>query len=472
MNGTVQISKQVPVIAEVDVLVAGAGIAGCCAAVTAARSGARTMLVDRFGILGGNMGPGMMSGGVVHLALDYPQAMMGGLKGIPGEFLNRCEGYADGQVGHQHLRDSQVASYVWLRMMEENRVRLLLNTYVADPTMSDDRITGVLVENKSGTQAIRAKVVIDATADADVATRAGAPIDEGEGYVHPGMHFTVAGVDTERFMAWLQGPHHIDPQDLAWAEGVFTRNFGGPVPRLNPLIPFYKKAWEVGEYWIIKRIEDMASVSLDHGIPHSPNEYFGPQDGLVSTQVGLRGKAIRSGDQAMMTALEAGSRLYIFETAQFLRRYVPGFGRSYLLVVSPYFHTRGGRGIISEYATTMEDMTSGRRFDDVIFVHYPSRREAVVEEGTDFPYRQLLPQKVDGLLCAGLSAVLQPPSMRNRWKCLTMGQAAGLAAAMAARDDLTPRSIDVRELQRTLVQRYGSYLGDVDRLRQLAIDGQ
>ncbi|NPV07065.1 MAG: FAD-dependent oxidoreductase [Anaerolineae bacterium] len=469
MEGTVEVTKRVPVVAEVDVLVAGAGIAGCCAAVAAARNGARTMLVDRFGILGGNVGPGMMSGGVVHLALGYPQAMMGGLKGIPGEFLNRCEGYADGQMGHQHLRDSQVASYVWLRMMEENRVRLLLNTYVADPIMEGNRVVGVMVENKSGSQAILAGVVIDATADADVAMRAGAPVDEGENYVHPGMHFTVAGVDTGRFMGWLRGEHRIDPQDLAWAEEIFTRHFGSPVPRLNPLIPFYKRAWELGEYWIIKDIDGIASVSLDHGIPHSPNEYFGPRDGLVSTQVGLRGKGIRSGDQAMMSRLEAGSRLYIFETAQFLRRYVPGFEQSYLLVVSPYFHTRGGRGIVAEHATTMEDMAVGRRFDDVIFVHYPDQRQPRVEGGADFPYRQLLPQKVEGLLCAGLSAILQPPSMRNRWKCLMMGQAAGLAAAMAARDGVTPRDIDIKELQRTLVHRYQAYLGDGERLRELGV---
>lgn len=455
--------------ADVDVLVAGAGIAGCCAAVAAARDGARTMLVDRFGILGGNMGPGMMSGGVVHLALGYPQAMMGGLKGIPGEFLNRCEGYADGQVGHQHLRDSQVASYIWLKMMEENRVRLLLNTYVCDPLMEGDRVAGVVVESKSGTQAIRAKVVIDATADADVAARAGAPVSEGEDYAHPGMHFTIAGVDLDRFMTWLNGEHHIDPDDLAWAERIFTRHFGSPVPRLNPLIPYYKKAWEIGEYWIIKDIDGIASVSLDHGIPHSPNEYFGPQDGLVSTQIGLRGKGIRSGNQALMTRLEAGSRQYIFETAQFLRRYIPGFDRSYLLVVSPYFHTRGGRGIISEYATTVEDTQAGRRFDDAIFVHYPEHRLARVEEGVDFPYRQLLPQKVEGLLCAGLSAILQPPSMRNRWKCLLMGQAAGLAGAMASRNRVTPRNIDVRELQRTLVERYQTYLGDAERLQQLGL---
>ena len=123
MSDEIEIRKRVPVVAAVDALVAGAGIAGCCAAVAAARNGASTMLVDRFGILGGNMGPGMMSGGVLHLALGYPLAMVDGLKGIPGEIINRCEGYADGQLGHQHLRDSQVASYIWLKMMEENRVR-------------------------------------------------------------------------------------------------------------------------------------------------------------------------------------------------------------------------------------------------------------------------------------------------------------------------------------------------------------
>ena len=466
---TVQISKQIPVIADVDVLVAGGGIAGCTAAIAAARGGARTMLVDRFGLLGGNMGPGMMSGGVVHQALGYPYAMNGGLKGIPGEFLVRCEGYTGGQMGHQHLRDSAVGSYIWLRMMEEAKVRLLLNTYAADPLLEGDRVTGLTVENKSGSQAIRARVVVDATADADVAMRAGAPVGEGESYVHPGMTFTMAGVDLEEFLAWLHGEHEISDDDRAWAEDIFTRYFGSPVRRLDPLIPLYRKAWEMGEYWIIKNIEDIAGVSMDHGIPHSPNEYFGPQDGLVSTQIGLRGKGIRSGDQALMTRLEIGSRLYIFETAQFLRRYVPGFERSYLLVVSPYFGTRGGRGIVAQYATTVEDMREGRRFDDVVFVHYGSDGATKMEQGTDFPYRQLLPQKVEGLICAGISSILQPPSLRPRWKCLLMGQAAGVAAALAARDGVTPGAIDVKELQRTLVHRYDAPLGDRERLRELGL---
>lgn len=143
MNDAVIIQKTVPVVAETDVLIAGGGIAGCMAAVTAGRNGAAVALVERFGRLGGNMGPGMFSGGVVHLALTNPDAMPEGLKGIPGEFLERCAAYVDGQLGHHYLKDCEVVSYVWLKLMEENGVRLFPNSFVADPVMNGPRIEGL-----------------------------------------------------------------------------------------------------------------------------------------------------------------------------------------------------------------------------------------------------------------------------------------------------------------------------------------
>jgi len=174
-KGSVKVKKSVPVVSEVDVLVVGSGIAGLTAAVTAARQGARTMVIDRFGRPGGNMGPGLIAGAP---NLELPESMAKtGLPGIPGELVRRCEKYCNTQLLNHYFRDSQVISYVWLKMMQESRVQLMFNTYAADPIMEDNKVIGLLVENKSGTQAIKAKVVIDATGDADVAFRAGAPVD-------------------------------------------------------------------------------------------------------------------------------------------------------------------------------------------------------------------------------------------------------------------------------------------------------
>jgi flavin-dependent dehydrogenase len=166
---TVRIEKSVPVAVEVDVLVAGSGIAGSTAAVTAARCGARTMVVDRFGRPGGNMGPGWIGGAP---NLELPGSMVEtGIPGIPGEFVRRCEEYGNAPLLNHYFRDSQAISYVWLQMMQESGVELMFNTFVSDPIMNGDRIEGLIVENKSGSQAVKAKVVVDATGDADIAAR-------------------------------------------------------------------------------------------------------------------------------------------------------------------------------------------------------------------------------------------------------------------------------------------------------------
>jgi len=373
MTDTVKIVREVPVAAEVDVLVAGGGIAGCTAAVAAAREGARVMLVDRFGPLGGNMGPGMFSGGVLHLALGYPEAMVGGLQGIPGEFINRCEGYCDGKLGQDYFRDSQVVSYVWQHLMQENGVRVLLNTFAAEPILEDNCVRGLIVENKSGSQAIRAEVVIDATGDADVAARAGAEMDDGTTYNHSGMYFAIGDVDAERYLAWRAEQPAVSADDLAWMPEKFRKVFG--VRALDFLFPLYKREWQRGLYWIVQEIADGVFVTVDHG-------FYPPKHGLVGAQVGVSGKPVLSGDAALWSRLEIGVRNYIFETAKFMRRNVAGFENSYLHMISPYFHCRGGRSVITDRPLTMDDWAQGVRLDDVVFVMYASETQVHVEGGS------------------------------------------------------------------------------------------
>lgn len=449
-NRSVTISRQVPIVDDVDVLIAGGGIAGCMAAVTAARNGSRVVVVERFGTLGGNMGPGMFSGGVVHLALVNPGAMAEGLKGIPGEFLSRCGAYVNGQLGHDYFNDSQVVSYVWLKMMEENNVRLMLNAYVSDVIRDGTRVTGLIVETKSGSQAVKAKVVIDATGDADVAFLGGCPTDDGHVYFHPGCYFAIGGVDEARYLAFRKNAPEPDPKDLEWGQTIFREN-GMPwyVSSLNPLLPYLKRAWNEGEYRIVGQLAGRVAISVDHG-------FYPPKRGIMGCQIGLWGKDVDFADAALRTELEIGSRKWIFETAQFMRHHVPGFEESYLHIIAPYFHDRGGRSPICDYTLTKDDVRAGARFDDAIFHTWGDevREGDFTMEGFDFPYRQLLPQKAEGLLMAGRAAIIQPPVNRTRYKVMLMGQAAGLAAALAARDGVTPRQLNVQELQRLLVEKY------------------
>jgi flavin-dependent dehydrogenase len=212
----VELKKSVPVVADVDVLIVGAGIAGSTAAVAAARNGAKTMVVDRFGYPGGHMGPGMIGGAP---NMEIPETMGGCLPGIPGEFIKRCEEYCNAPLLAHYFRDSQVISYVWSQMMQEVGVQFMYNTYAGDPIMEGNRVTGLFVENKNGTQAIRAKVVVDATGDADVAARAGAPMDEGKSLFHAGTYFAMANVDVDRYVneVFANPP---GTKDISWAESI------------------------------------------------------------------------------------------------------------------------------------------------------------------------------------------------------------------------------------------------------------
>jgi len=489
---SVEVKKSVPVVCEVDVLVVGSGIAGSTAAVTAAREGARTMVVDRFGYPGGNMGPGLI-GGAPNLELPESMAKTG-LPGIPGELVRRCERYCNNaRLLSHYFRDSPVISYVWLKMMQESGVELMFNTYAADPIMEGDKVTGLLVENKSGTQAIKAEVVIDATGDADVAFRAGAPLDKGSSLFNPGVYFAMANVDVEKYEKEAV-QKELGAEDLRWVENL-DPVVGKRLKFLKPLIPYYRKAWESGEYKFIRKIDNRWNILCDHGIFRSvsgwqyvPDPLRKGKYGILGALVGIWGPTDRqdvetSGSASLMNKLEVSSRIYIFETAQFLRKYVPGFEESYLHFVAPYFHARGGRSIVSEYSLTMKDVQEQQRQDDVVFIadqhSFPQGFDRVVtgdevygyipERTFDFPYRQLLPKKIKGLLAAGRSAIIQPPETRVRWMVFLMGQAAGAAAALAVKKGVIPRKLDVKELQSLLYHNYQVPFGDKERLRELGL---
>ena len=470
----VEPEKKVSVVYDVDVAVAGAGVSGVFAAIAAARNGADTVLIDRFGTVGGNMGPGLIAGGSL---TGWPIKHMlgpglGGFAGIPKEFIERHAALGGGSIPpysqNQYLRDSNVASYVSLKMLEESGVKLILSSYVADPILEGKLARGIFVENKSGRQAIRAKVVIDATGEADVARRAGAPIiypktsyHETDGHAPTGMglFFALGGVDWAEYESYKGDQQKPSEEDVGWSKDTL-----GFVPP-GHLLPLVRKAWESGEYRIVQEIDGLGSVrSGELARMHGG-------DGLAWGRIGPeRREEISAGDGLHISKLEAKVRMYIFETAQFWKRNVPGFGNSYLLCVAPFFGARGGPCIEGEYTVTMDDVKAGRRFPDVLFIFDHIRPGgAYVGNWTDFPYRAMLPRKVDGLLAVGRSASCIPDTLlRGRMMVMHMGQAGGTAAALAVKNRVAPRELDVKELQGTLLEA-GFYLGDRSRLRELGL---
>ena len=480
--------KRVPIAYDVDVAVAGAGVAGVFAALGAARSGASVALIDRFGAVGGNIGPAMIINGAMASGSPHPDAghIVGiekGFSGIAQEFIGRHASLGGGGVQpfsrNHYPRDSNVASYTALKMLKESGVQLLLSAYVADPILEDGCVKGLFVETKSGRRAVRATVTVDATGEADVARRAGAPILQPE-QTSPdidwhaptgmGMGFVVGDADWDAFLAEAR---KITPSDeeVAWVR----ENLGEKAVRqYGTLARAARRAWEAGE------LPDQEIPGLGHAramFDTSSKIESAREERLVWGILELpRVTALDAGDGLQMAALEARCREIIFEVVRFYRKYAPGLGKAYLMYVAPYLNCRGGPCIEGEYTLTMDDCRAARRFDDVVYRYGEFRAiRYTCEHGgcawTDVPYRVMVPRQVDGLLAVGRCASGKPDTLlRNRMAVKHMGEAGGRAAALAVEQGVAPRSVDVKELQRRLLSS-GFYLGDAERLRELGLPG-
>jgi len=466
--------KQVPVYHEVDVIVAGGGIAGVFAALAASRNGARTLLIDRFGAPGGNMGPGMIIGGnfdgysysksdpdatvqpdeVPHaetLIIKDP-GIYGGYTGIPKEFMERYGAYGGGRLPYremQYLRDSGIASQVALEMLTEGGVELLLSVFVCDPIMEGNRIVGVYYEGKGGRHAARAKVVVDATGEADVARRAGAPaLYPKESYFKwdkhapsgMGIFAVIGGIEVEEFKRYIRETDklfEIEPRKI---------------PGLGRAIVVGSKRNPYGK--VLYEREGLSGFRVQLLRPH---------------------QNIDAGNAIHISRMEAAIRMYIFDVAQTLKENVPGFEESYLMVTSPYLTVRGGPCIEGLTTLTMEDCLAGKKSDDVVYIYgepralHRTRQKHGKSRWTDMPYRALIPKRVDGLIAVGRCASGIPDTLvRNRMAVLHMGQVGGTAAALAAKAGVSPAELDVKQLQGTLLDA-GFYLGNRERLRELEL---
>ncbi len=467
--------KSIPVTHRVDVAVAGGGISGTMAALASARMGARTLIVERFGMLGGNIGPGMWAGGSLHYALlaskDDERAFINrrGIGGIPQEMVRRTLALranpnslrkaaekhynaVGARLGSDYFRDSQGVSYVIGRMMEEAGVEVLLSTYAADPIIEGGKVAGLFVENKSGRGAILCDVVVDATGDADVARRAGAATKYSQ---EPGMgvFYSVGCADWEGYLRGSSGD--LEEADRIWMEEVFNPELGYATHGLERMIPFARKVWESGEYRLVWRLDDLGRLVT--------RPLRSDQHGNIISRAETNG-ALDPGNGRQVSLLENRIREYIFETVKFLSHWVPGFSESYLQGIAPYLGARGGRWIEAVYPVSEEDVRKERTFDDVIYVYHDSK----LGKATEIPYRAMVPRKLDGLLAAGRSAVPRSPNFRARYSMLLMGQAAGIAAALCSRDGIEPRNLDCRELQRTILD-WGSPIVEEKRLAELDI---
>lgn len=447
-NHTYRFQRALPMSRETDVLVIGGGPAGIGAAVAAARTGARTLLVERYGFLGGNATASLVGPFMTSFSNDGKRQIIGG---VFDELVRRMEelggaihpqkvrgGTAESgyiAFGHDHVTpfDPEVLKVVAADMVVEAGGALLLHTSFVDPVMEDGAVHGAIVHNKAGLQVVRAAQVVDCSADADVAYRAGAPTTKGresDGKMQPmTMFFIIEDVDDAAVDAYVaahpedEGKLFHSLVEAAKARGAF------PIPRDK--IGIYRTP-EAGVW----RVNTTRLLGLDGTHPDD------------------------------LTRAEIEGRKQVFALLQFMRASCPGLDQVKLREIAAQIGVRETRRIIGEYVLTAEDLASGRRFEDVIaLAGYPVdihpvdgsgsglRTDLATADVYEVPYRSLVPLQVEDLLVAGrcLSATHEAAgAVRVMPPCFAMGQAAGTAAALAAERGRSPRRLDVLELQAEL----------------------
>lgn len=432
--------------APCDVLVAGGGMAGITAAIAAARHGARTILVERAGWLGGM---GITGATGLHTFYNIYGAHPGAerlrvVRGIPQELVDRTvrEGGGLGHVPVERGADfvsmltpvePEAFKLAAAKACLEAGVRLLLHTVVDEVRASSGAVDGVVVWNKAGRGLIRARQYVDCTGDGDLAAWAGAPFAhyraEDPGAYSAGFTFRLCNVDLQALEADLERRGAI--RQLAHAVK--------PGMKAPDLVRLGIDVGALREQGIEGPIRGFLSSSVrPREITYCNCINYGPNDGL---------------DVDALTAAEVDLRGRMLGVAEMFRRHLDGCADCYAAGPAPYVGQRRGRAIRTDYEITQDDCTEAHKFDDAVacFSFIDNSRFLVRDAGYyQIPYRALLPRELDNVLIAGrmmTAELVAHNSTRNTVCCMVCGQAAGTAAALAATSALPPRELDVERLQ-------------------------
>jgi len=436
-------ARQIPIYGEYEVAVLGGGPAGIAAAVAAARAGRRTLLVERYGFLGG-MGTAAGVTNFCGLHANVHGEMHRVVRGVASDLLARID-RLDGLnkphliLGKIFAQAYDTAAYKIAAddLLAEHEVDILFHALGAGVAMQDEtRVNALFVETKAGRQAIRADIFIDCSGDGDLAAWAGAPYEVGDSQGHmlyPSMMFRLNGIDPAKAGdAW-----RTIPQLMEQAEARGTHKF----PRKAAIVRPQRSQieWRVN-FTQLKRDDGSAINGLE------------PDD---------------------LTRGEIDGRRQAVEAFQFLRT-VPGFENSYIVDLPPQLGIRETRRVVGRYQLSGEDVLGCASFDDSIGVNgWPMEVHVAgdvifkfppIPESrgyNEMPFRMLVPQGIDNLLIAGRCASMThdgQSAARVSGACFAMGEAAGTAAALALSGNTPPRDIAIEKLQQALKQQ-GAFIG-------------
>ncbi len=439
--------RRTPIAAKADVIVVGGGPSGFAAALAAARNKAKVILIEQYGFLGGMATAGGISLfmptdtvkgiykeivkeleklGAAYPSTPYPDILeyivkTGRMKTIPEYIGNMIK---DGTISRIWLKGGGlqfnpiVLKYVMLRMLIEKGVKIRFHSFVSDVIKEGNKIRGVIVESKSGRQAIMGKIIIDATGDGDVAFLAGAKYSKGK-----------------------KPNGKMQPMTMMFSLQKTTK-------KVNPVLPKgckkYKKENELPHRKIILTMSPTGRVLVN------------------MTRVDGDGTKVDD-----LTKAEIEGLKQVFSVAYHLQTH--GFEEFDLVDAAPQIGVRETRQILGGYVLKLEDLIKGREFEDVIAVGdyvidlHESKGKGFEQYAIPkyhIPYRCLLPKTLDKIIVVGrcISAVHEAmSSLRIMPICMAIGEAGGTAAAIVSKKRQSPRKINVKSLQRTL-RRNGAFL--------------
>ncbi|WP_372573704.1 FAD-dependent oxidoreductase [Ruegeria jejuensis] len=439
-------AREIPVVHRTEVLVVGSGPGGLAAALAAARAGAEVTLLERFGCFGGNI----TAVGVEGFAwYRHEKTVEAG--GIGWEFEQRAKEMGAAVPETQSLSyelDSEGFKLVADKLVEEAGIHPMMHRQFVAPIMDGNRVTGVIVESKAGREAILARIVIDATGDADVAHRAGAPTykTEREQMMAASVMFHLAGVDKRTFMEGIKS----DPQTYKdWGgSGEWVIETSGKEDDM--FSPFIKKPFDqaIKEGLIPAHLNTIAGT---WGALHDTGE-------LTYMNL-IHLDEVDGTDPDSLTLGEIEGRRQSMLAIEALRRFMPGCENARLRNFGMTIGVRDTRKIDAAYNMTESDVRHEGRFEDTIGI-YPEFIDGygililpTTGRYMQIPYRSLLPKGISGLLVAGRSTGgdrIAHAATRNMSCCAVAGQGAGVAAALSLKSNRALDAIDLSAVQAEL----------------------
>lgn len=422
-------SQEVPVVDAVDVIACGGGTSGIFAALAAAKGGANTLLIEKEGFLGGtatsylvNPLPEMMGkGGIIQDFMDKMAKLGGYIKQKPAD--------VEYDFSMANTYDIELFKDVALEMLHDAGVKILLHTLVVKSILEKGVIKGIIIENKSGRQAVMAKRVIDCTGDGDVSAFSGAPFEKGR--EKDGLMPSVS------LLFHLQNEGRLEDNPAIPVGGIFL---------LAPVLMGLAK-----------------EKGIDYQLPYDASFLVPMPVSRGRSLVNLAHVKNVDGTKAEdLTKAHIVLRKQIREAVDLLKNH-PYFKDAYVALTATNIYVRETRRIKGEYVITEEDALSGKSFEDavtscryMIDVHPIDDTEVGRYDNHppfDIPYRSLVPLNVENLLMAGRcvsSDRVAQSALRISGTCMSTGEAAGTAAALSVKKDLSPRTLDGRTVRELL----------------------